>query len=43
MARIQDYAAAGAKKLVVETLSRDLDEVLRFLDRFAREVMPRTR
>ena len=43
VARIQDYAAAGVQKLVVETLSRDLDDVLRFVDRFARDVMPRTR
>ena len=40
--RIGDYTAAGAQKLVIETTSRSLDDVLRFVERFAREVMPRT-
>ena len=42
VARINEYAAAGAQKLVVETPSRDLETVLSFIDRFQREVMPRT-
>ena len=42
IARINEYAAAGAQKLVVETPSRDLETVLSFIDRFQREVMPRT-
>ncbi|HEX2170814.1 MAG TPA: hypothetical protein VHL09_00005, partial [Dehalococcoidia bacterium] len=39
---IQAYAAAGCQMLVVETPSRDLEAVLRFVDRFRRDVMPRT-
>src|ERR1700730_9933769 len=36
--RLQDYGAAGADRIVIEPMSRDLDDFLRQLARFADEI-----
>ena len=38
--RIQDYSAAGVDRIVIEPVSRDLDDFLGQLERFADEITP---